>query len=132
MKQLKNQQGFTLIELVLVIVILGILAVAALPTFTDMSTQAATASMNGVVGAVRSGIGIYYSNELAQGRNGTYPAALGGTGQCTAAAPCFGAVITNGVTDDRWSANGTTFTYTGPGVTESFDYDPAAGTFIQQ
>jgi MSHA pilin protein MshA len=64
---MNKQRGFTLIELVLVIVILGILAATALPRFSDLSTQARVASIKGVAGAVRGAAAIAKSTQLAQG-----------------------------------------------------------------
>ena len=63
----RQQSGFTLIELVLVIVILGILAAFALPRFTDLSTEARIAAINGLAGSVRSGAALAHATQLAQG-----------------------------------------------------------------
>ena len=57
---MNTQKGFTLIELVMVIVILGILAATALPKFVDMGGEARVSVMQGVEGAMRgANVGIY-------------------------------------------------------------------------
>lgn len=57
----KSQSGFTLIELVIVIVILGILAAVAVPRFVDLSGQAAQAAVNGQAGALSSASAINFA-----------------------------------------------------------------------
>jgi len=62
-----NSDGFTLIELVLVIVILGVLAAFALPRFSDLSTDARLAALDSLTGTMKSTIGIVRSKAYAQG-----------------------------------------------------------------
>ena len=65
-----NQAGFTLIELVAVIVLLGILAVTALPRFVNLQTDARGAVLDGVRGAVQGATAQVYAKSLIGGTEG--------------------------------------------------------------
>lgn len=64
---MKRQGGFTLIELVVVIVILGILAVTAAPRFLNLQTDARAASLSGLNGAIAGATGIVYGGSAVAG-----------------------------------------------------------------
>lgn len=63
-----TQQGFTLIELVMVIVILGVLAATALPRFANMQVDARVATLNGAFGAVNSALAIAHAQALVKNK----------------------------------------------------------------
>ena len=75
---LGNEKGFTLIELIMVIVLLGILAAVAIPRYQDLRTEAAEAAADGVYGAVLGTAAVNFATRLVT--------------------PSAAALITNGIT----------------------------------
>ena len=65
---MKRQSGFTLIELVIVVVILGFLAVTAIPKFLDLTDQAKQANIEGMAGGFATAISLARAQWEAEGR----------------------------------------------------------------
>lgn len=78
MKALKNQSGFTLMELVTVIVILGILAAVAIPKYFDLTDQAEAGACKSNQGAIEAAASVYYAKTALNGGPATFPADLAG------------------------------------------------------
>lgn len=97
----RAKQGFTLIELIMVIVLLGILAAVAAPKFADLSTEAEEAAAGGVFAAAQSAASINFAANRA-GKGLTL---------ITSGATLAGAL--DGGAPDGWSASGNTLSHTG-------------------
>ena len=67
----RSTKGFTLVELVIVIIVLGILAAVAIPKFLDFTTDAKAAACKGALGGVRSAVANYYAYSATPAGGGT-------------------------------------------------------------
>ena len=125
-------KAFTLVELVMVIVIIGLLAAVVMPKFVDLKSEAQNAAEVGTVSGVRSGIKITHLSNLAQGSD-TYPATLdsAAVGLGSEANPLFTNVIDGGVTDPNWNKeDADTYEFVPTG--NKYDYNSTTGAFTQQ
>lgn len=84
---MRNYQGFTLIELAILIIIIGILVVMAVPKYIDITSDARSANVNSVAGALSS------TNAANYARRKQNPAAGSAVANCTA----IGSILTGGL-----------------------------------
>ena len=132
---MKNEKGFTLIELVMVIVILGILSAVAVPQFGDLTEKATNAATLGVVGGVKSGIGLKYAVNLADGvpSSQAWPDSLDNAAAGSQSGPSnafFDLVLAQGgIKDPNWSKGTPSSKYIAPNGS-TYVYTSSTGEFL--
>lgn len=132
MRGTTRECGFTLLELLAVVVVLALIAGVAVPRYLDVSARARQSAEDGVVGAVRSAIRSRMVNNAVMGNPGA-PASLDAAASgavASASAPFFAAVLQSPVMDG-WRKGATANEYVGPAGTKYF-YDPPTGQFATE
>jgi MSHA pilin protein MshA len=141
----RQQKGFTLIELVVVIVILGILAATALPRFVNLQSEARASAVQGIAGGLRGAIGLVNAKWQVVGGSGVTSVPMvggnvtvdGTTGfptndatgiqvamQCESGTACQGNVIDLSANPSTWRPA------TGGGATCQATYNSTTGVIV--
>ena len=120
-----SQGGFTLIEIVIIIVVLGILAAVAIPKYQDITGEAKEAACRAALGSLRSGITIFYANQAVETGTAVWP--------LQSELETYGTVMAQGIPDNPYQPNAPDSIVTGVtkgtivGTRGGWAYDPGTG-----
>ena len=123
---MRKQSGFTLIELITVIVVLGILAAFAIPRFTGLESQARIATVNGLAGNLRSGAALAHALWTAAGNSPSSVTMEGNTSVAMNASSGYPTAASGGIDAVLQDLNGFTASGSGPRAFQ-LDNAPSSG-----
>ena len=107
-----KQQGFTLVELVTVLVILGILAAVAIPKYVSYTSEARTAALNGLAGAMRSAVSLTQAKYVVGGNTASTSVTLADGSTVTVTSGANGGVPTVAAAGIQAALNQSGFNFT--------------------
>lgn len=132
---MKKQSGFTLIELVIVIIVLGVLSASALPKFLDLQNDARKGAMQGLKAAFESASTFTYSKARIEGLGDTANEQLSSGikiryGYPSATQTNLKLVLEFSEDDWKLTGSGTAVTFTSASETEGFSNDEIASDTV--
>jgi len=119
-----KRKGFTLTELLMIMIILAIVASTAIPHYYNLVDEAESAAEDGVTAGVRAGISTYFATNKA------FPSALdtAAISVCSSTNVCFDTILGQGAITDYWEKTAAN-QYLGPTGSRTYSYTSASGSF---
>lgn len=126
------QKGFTIFELILVLLIAGLIATQAIRVFEDLSQEVKRAEELGTVLRVRTGIEGFFIDP-ARGNKKAYPSALdhASLGSCSIGNPCFDGVLSSGGQTTGWRKLEEKIYSSESSLTNQWRYYSETGAFVK-
>jgi MSHA pilin protein MshA len=125
-----RQQGFTLVELVTVLVILGILAAVAVPKYVSYTSEARTAALNGLAGGLRAAVSLSQAKYMVVGNTASTSITLADGTSVTTTAGANGGIPTVAAAGIQAAMNQTGFSFTAASGVWDFASGAIANCFV--